>query len=177
MVVKRIHVSSYTWMVAMSPSSLMISPTSSLWPTRTSSYMAAPAMAVAVTTMKTNNQTLNNWSWTGLSCFISCFSSTLLCKISLFYSVLWCLIVFMVANLVRRLHGRIQTRSPSPHPWSWAACPSFTGLWSNCMESRWEKNTSGNRELMKRRKLPRGLQERPISPLQWALITTSPVCV
>lgn len=36
----------------MSPSSLMISPTSSLWPTRTSSYMAAPAMEVAVTTAK-----------------------------------------------------------------------------------------------------------------------------
>lgn len=45
-------------MVAMSPSSLMISPTSSLWPTRTSSYMAAPAMAVAVTTAKTHADTL-----------------------------------------------------------------------------------------------------------------------
>ena len=43
-------VSSYTWMVAMSPSSLMISPTSSWYPTLTSSYMALPDMCSAVTT-------------------------------------------------------------------------------------------------------------------------------
>ena len=37
-------------MVAMSPSSLMISPTSSWYPTLTSSYMALPDMCSAVTT-------------------------------------------------------------------------------------------------------------------------------
>lgn len=36
----------------MSPSNRIISPTSSLWPTLTSSYMAAPAMSQAVTTEK-----------------------------------------------------------------------------------------------------------------------------
>ena len=48
--VKRIHVSSYTWMVAMCPSSRMISPTSSSYPTLTNSYMAAPDIFSAVTT-------------------------------------------------------------------------------------------------------------------------------
>lgn len=49
----RIQVSSYTCSVAMSPSRRMISPTSSACPTRTSSYMAAPAMRMAVTTAGT----------------------------------------------------------------------------------------------------------------------------
>lgn len=40
----------------MSPSSRMISPTSSACPTRTSSYMAAPAMRVAVTTAGTRHR-------------------------------------------------------------------------------------------------------------------------
>ena len=42
--------SSYTWMVARSFSRRMISPTSSLCPTRTNSYMALPAMLSAITT-------------------------------------------------------------------------------------------------------------------------------
>lgn len=60
---ERIQVSSYTWIVAMSPSKRMISPTSSLWPTRTSSYMAAPAIAVAVTTVERKNTQADTNLW------------------------------------------------------------------------------------------------------------------
>jgi hypothetical protein len=44
------EVSSYTWMVAVSASSRMISPISFSAPTRTSSYMAEPPMWLATTT-------------------------------------------------------------------------------------------------------------------------------
>mmetsp|Transcript_17529 Transcript_17529/g.68000 ORF Transcript_17529/g.68000 Transcript_17529/m.68000 type:complete len:250 (+) Transcript_17529:1102-1851(+) len=44
------EVSSYTWMVAVSPSRRIISPTSLWTPTRTSSYMAAPRIFSATTT-------------------------------------------------------------------------------------------------------------------------------
>ena len=50
---KMIHVSSYTWIVALSFSIRMTSPTNSLWPTRTSSYMADPSIFSATTTVHT----------------------------------------------------------------------------------------------------------------------------
>ena len=46
----RPEVSSYTWMVAWSPSRRMISPTSFVCPTRTSSYICEPDIFAAITT-------------------------------------------------------------------------------------------------------------------------------
>lgn len=90
-----------------------------------------------------------------------------------------CVYVRVVADLVRRLHGRIQTGSLSPHPWSWAAwtCPSSQVYESDWKESREERNdereTSGNRKLKEKRKWTGEPQERPSSPLQrsatWSL--------
>ena len=45
-------VSSYTWIEAVSASSRIISPTSFWWPTRTNSYIAAPDIPSAMTTMR-----------------------------------------------------------------------------------------------------------------------------
>ena len=62
-------------MVAMSPSNLMISPTSSECPTRTNSYIAAPDIFCAVTTTRGEK-------WMKLDTYVLTFNESIMWKVS-----------------------------------------------------------------------------------------------
>lgn len=143
-------------MVAMSPSSLIISPTSSQWPTRTSSYMAAPAMAVAVTTANTN-KVFNQYEFRISHFYIYIVAYIHMCWLTWSgdsMNVSKLALSLLVPDLGQLGHVHLH-RFMSP-----------TGGRAERRGIGW-----GNREL-KGSRLTRGLQGKPC----WSLSTTQPLC-